>query len=91
MQFFGGLIVGFILGAGFGLLVYALISFSGDDEPSKPAKLLMPGQSVIFDGEVWEIKRLDIAADGQTVAVLWNGSEELSVPVEEVGESEKRN
>ena len=84
MQFFGGLIVGFILGVGFGLLVYALISFSGDDELSKPAKLLMPGQSVIFDGEVWEIKRLDIATDGQTLAVLWNGSEELSVPVEEV-------
>ena len=86
MQFFGGLIVGFILGVGFGLLVYALISFSGDDELSKPAKLLMPGQSVIFDGEVWEIKRLDIATDGQTLAVLWNGSEELSVPVEEVSE-----
>jgi len=91
MHFFGGLIVGFILGAGFGLLVYALISVSGDDEPSKPTTLIMPGQTVTYDGEVWEIKRLDIATDGQTVAVLWNGSEELSVPVEEVGEDEKRN
>lgn len=86
MQFFGGLIVGFILGAGFGLLVYALISVSGDDEPSKPTTLIMPGQTVTYDGEVWEIKRLDITADGQTVVVLWNGSEELSVPVEELAQ-----
>ena len=91
MHFFGGLIVGFILGAGFGLLVYVLISVSGDDEPSKPVTLIMPGQTVTYDGEVWEIKRLDITTDGQTVVVLWNGSDELSVPVEEVGEDEKRN
>lgn len=86
MHFFGGLIVGFILGAGFGLLVYALMSISGDDEPSKPTTLIMPGQTVTYDGEVWEIKRLDSTTDGQTVVVLWNGSEELSVPVEEVAQ-----
>ncbi len=86
MHFFGGLIVGFILGAGFGLVVYALMSISGDDEPSKPVTLIMPGQTVTYDGEVWEIKRLDITADGQTVVLLWNGSDELSVPVEEVAQ-----
>lgn len=84
MLFFGGLIVGFILGAGVGLLVYALMSISGDDEPIKPTTLIMPGQTVTYDGEVWEIKQLDITTDGQTVVVLWNGSDELSVPVEEL-------
>lgn len=84
MQFFIGLVIGLIFGGGCGLVIFALLNANGEDQPEKPAKLLMPGQSVIFDGEVWEIKRLAITTDGQTVAVLWNGSEELSVPVEEV-------
>lgn len=66
MQFFIGLIIGVIFGGGCGLVIFALLSANGEEQPEKPAKLYTVGQTVLYDGQEWEIAQFNDLGDGQT-------------------------
>lgn len=84
MQFFIGLIIGVIFGGGCGLVIFGLLSANGEEQPEKPAKLYTVGQTVLYDGQEWEIAQFYDLGYGQTGVMLKNENGRAYVMLEEV-------
>lgn len=84
MQFFIGLIIGVIFGGGCGLVIFALLSANGEEQPEKPAKLYTVGQTVLYDGQEWEIAQFNDLGDGQTGVEIVREGIRFYVMLEEV-------
>lgn len=84
MQFFIGLIIGVIFAGGCSLVIFALLSANGEEQPEKPAKLYTVGQTVLYDGQEWEIAQFNDLGDGQTGVMLKNENGRAYVMFEEV-------
>lgn len=84
MQFFIGLIIGVIFAGGCSLVIFALLNANGEEQPEKPAKLYTVGQTVLYDGQEWEIAQFNDLGDGQTGVMLMNENGRAYVMLEEV-------
>ena len=71
------IIISTIAGATIGYTIAAMLMIGRRAEPEKtlkePTRLFTVGNLVKFNGMQWEIEKLDIGIDNQTIALIRNG------------------